>query len=188
MSVDSHGNVNPQGTGLVPEPQDEALPTAKIAAVGIVTLLIFAVSVVWATQILLATTRDIREESGEWKTPQYVDRAEIGIVDMTLFSKEVRAQELMAAKISRIESAGWVSRKENIVHIPIRDAMQAIVQGKRLPATQPQMQQPAPPAPDQQQLQQGLQQQQPGAPGQPAQAPAQNVDGGTPAQNPPSPQ
>ena len=57
---------------------------------------------------------------GRWRS----GKQEIGIVDQTLFQQEKRAAQMRASTAERLSSAGWVSQRQQIVHIPITAAMQ----------------------------------------------------------------
>ena len=132
--------INPQGTPTVPEPQDEQLPVGTIAIISVVALSLFAVGVIWATLILQRTQEEIATQSGPRRdTASEVGKPEIGMVDQFIFNREQRNRQLTQDKQERLSTAGWSSRKDNLVHIPIDQAMRAVAQGRR-PSTQ------APPA------------------------------------------
>ena len=122
--------IHPQGTPVVPEPQDEQLPVGKIAIIAVISLALFAVGVAWATLILDTTKREVVGERGRAE-PTYVGKPEIGMVDQVVFNAEMRAEQLRADKQQRLEGAGWASRRDNLVYIPVQDAMRAIVAGQR---------------------------------------------------------
>lgn len=130
-----HTNNTPAGDAVAVLPEDERLPVGKIAVVSVVTLVAFAIGILWTVQIMHAV-EDANEASfGARVEPSEIGKAEIGIVDQQLFAVERRAADFAQIKLQSLQSAGWVSRKEQIVHIPIERAMQAYVEGKRLPRT-----------------------------------------------------
>jgi hypothetical protein len=123
---------NPQGSPLAVEPQDEQLPIALITAVSVISLLIFGVGVLWAVKIQDAVEAEVETEHGPHRRAEFVGRPEIGIVDQTPFEVEKRAAELKASRQEKLGSAGWVSQRQGIVHIPITEAMQAVAGGKQV--------------------------------------------------------
>jgi hypothetical protein len=136
-------NNNSQGNPLAVEPQDESLPVALLTAVAVVGLLVFAVGVFWAMKIQESVVAEIEHAQGEHREAEQVGRQEIGIVDQTLFERETRAADMRASTQQRLQSAGWVSQRQQIVHIPITEAMQAVAGGKQVrqpppPEVQPQ--------------------------------------------------
>lgn len=125
----------PESDAVAVLPEDERLPVGKIAVVSVVTLVAFAIGILWTVQIMHAV-EDANEASfGPRVEASEIGKAEIGIVDQQLFAVERRAADFAQIKLQSLQSAGWVSRKEQIVHIPIERAMQAYVEGKRLPRT-----------------------------------------------------
>jgi hypothetical protein len=134
----------PQGSPLAVEPQDEALPILKITLVGVISLAVFAIAVVWATAILHAVGGSVTDEALLRSAPEYVGRPEIGIVDQHMFQVERRAEQMRASSLERLEKADWVSERGRIVRIPITAAMQAFADGtvgRRAPPPAPE---PAP--------------------------------------------
>lgn len=122
--------IHPQGTPVVPEPQDERLPVGTIAIIAGISLAVFAVGVVWATMILNQTRHEVVGDHGRAE-PTHVGRPEVGMVDQVIFQAEHRAAQLREDKRERLHGAGWASRRDNLVHIPVEDAMRAIVAGAR---------------------------------------------------------
>lgn len=129
---------NSQGNPLAVEPQDESLPVALLVTVAVVALVVFAAGVFWSTKIQKSVEGEIKDTFGEHREPEYIGKQEIGIVDQTQFKKEKRAADMRASTQQRLGSAGWVSQRQQIVHIPITAAMQAVAGGK-------QVRQPTPP-------------------------------------------
>jgi hypothetical protein len=138
-----------QGSPLAVEPEDEQYPIPTIAAVAVVAAVVFTVGVLWAVHLMRGVASEVAKESGPPVEAADIGKPEIGMVDQTLYSREERAQELKEEKARQLESYGWVSRKNGIIHIPIDEAMKAVAQGKRPPgagATQPPPS-PLPPVP-----------------------------------------
>ncbi len=133
---------NPQGNPLAVEPQDERLPTALLATVAIIALVVFAAGVFWAMKIMESVQGEIVAATGPHREPDQLGRQEIGIVDQTLFTREKRAADMRASTQKRLGSAGWVSQRQQIVHIPITAAMEAVAGGKQARQPTPPQQQP----------------------------------------------
>ncbi len=130
---------NEQGNPLAVEPQDESLPVALLVTVALVGLVVFAAGVFWSLKILDAVEGEIEAATGPHREPEHIGKQEIGIVDQTLFLRERRAADMRASTQQRLQSAGWVSQRQQIVHIPITSAMQAVAGGKQV--RQPQLKQ-----------------------------------------------
>jgi hypothetical protein len=138
--------------GTIAEPDDLAVGAS--IKVGVVTLLVFAVFSLWMWRIMVAEEKQLLPD-GAAPTPALVrERAyEIGIVNQWTFEEDSRAYQLTAERQRYLESEGWVDRRQNLVHLPIADAMKQVVQqaGQQQPG-QPAPQSPTPPqAPPQQQ-------------------------------------
>lgn len=120
----SSAHLNPDA----PEPQNEQLPVKRLTLVAVVSLAAFALGVVWAAQIIVAQ-RGVVENVAQ-KAP-FIGRPEIGMVDQTLFTLEKRAAQMAQDKADRLNNFGWVSRRDQLIHIPVQDAMKQVAAGKR---------------------------------------------------------
>lgn len=140
-TIDTHGD---QGTPQAISPENENLPVGKIAAVAIVSCTCFALAVLWAVGILHGVVEETQQQTGVVHKAEAIGRPEIGMVDQQLYQVEHRANELTQAKLGKLEQYGWVSRKDQLIHIPITEAMKAVIAGKRAPVG---MEQPAAPEP-----------------------------------------
>ncbi|MFN7133281.1 MAG: hypothetical protein ACK4N5_14480 [Myxococcales bacterium] len=99
-----------------------------ISAVAIVSLVIFAIGVVWADRIMVATADRIGEPLESRPVPKEIGRPEIGIVDQQLFNHDMRAEHMRAQKLEQLRSYGWVDRARGVAHVPVEQAMQRLVQ------------------------------------------------------------
>jgi len=108
----------------------------KVIAVGVVSLAIFAASVIWASVILSHETKKNEEATGATHRPTRVTEEEIGIVDQVPFSIDTRLHRWRAAHNAKLNGYGWIDREKGIVHVPIERAMDAIA-GGTLPAGAP---------------------------------------------------
>lgn len=104
-----------------PEPKEaEGLALWKIVLVGVTSLAVFAASILWAEAILGARPRltNRAHEAG---------RAEVGIVNQWPFELDRRAEETRARDLHRLESWGWVDARAQRIHMPVEQAMDAVV-------------------------------------------------------------
>jgi len=108
----------------------------KVIAVGVVSLLIFAFSTVWAAYILSHETKKNEQATGAIHRPSRVEREEIGIIDQVPFSIDKRVERWRAEHDGRLNGYGWIDRDKGIAHMPIEQAMNAIA-GGALPAAAP---------------------------------------------------
>lgn len=130
--------------GVIAEPDDMRVTRAIV--VGVVSLLTFAVSGVWAYYIY-AAERDVRLPEGAAATPAAITQRqyEVGIINQWQFEEDVRALRLTAQRQQALQQAGWVDRQKELVHLPIQDAMQQVIQDQQAKrgGQQPGGQQPA---------------------------------------------
>jgi len=109
----------------------------KVITIGVVSLAIFAASVIWASVILSHETKKNEQATGATHRPVRVTEEEIGIVDQVPFSVDTRLHRWRAAHNAKLNGYGWVDQEKGIAHVPIERAMDAIAGGK-LPAGAPQ--------------------------------------------------
>ena len=119
------------------DPGSDRIDFKKVIAVGVVSLIIFAIASWWAATIL-HSERSALGSRAEWKAPTELGSAEIGIVDQVPFQGDVRLQKWKAERAEWLNGYGWVDRARGVAHIPIDRAMDEIVAGAV----------PPPPAPD----------------------------------------
>jgi hypothetical protein len=118
------------------------LNLGKIVVVGIVSLVIFALGVVWAYQLMVRRERGIHA-AGLARVPTEIGKPEIGIVDQVPFEIDHRLEVWRARHSKRLSGYGWIDRAKGIVHIPIDKAMQQVIAappdipGQGVPLSQP---------------------------------------------------
>src|SRR3569623_964254 len=98
----------------------------KIMAVGVVSLVVFAVGVIAAYFLWQGQRADIRKGGAE-KDRAVLGKAEIGIVDQVLFTADYRLEEWRAEHKKRLETYGWIDKAKGIAHIPIEQAMAKVI-------------------------------------------------------------
>jgi hypothetical protein len=121
----SHGPHDPHG-----HQSEDEVDYTKVILVGVISLVIFALSTVWAAWLLRDETNRVTEATGA-AGPEAALRApeEIGIIDQVPFAVDRRLQNWRKEHDHKLNSYGWVDRAKGIAHIPITRAMDAISAG-----------------------------------------------------------
>lgn len=108
---------------------EDGINIGKIVAVGVVSLVIFALSAAAAWVILEIDERRLTETHGLAPRGAAIGQAEIGIVDVAHFDGDRRLEEWRAAKKKRLAGYGWSDRSKGIIHIPVDKAIDELVGG-----------------------------------------------------------
>jgi hypothetical protein len=116
----------PQSSSHPTSQEPEAFHGPAIVVRGVITLVVFALAIVWSTRIWVARSRDLAPRGST--VPRELGEGQIGLVDQVPFSMGDPAAEDRARKIRRLNSHGWVDRKAGIIHIPIERAMELYLQ------------------------------------------------------------
>jgi hypothetical protein len=124
---ESHGH---QSHGHESEDQ---IDFRKVIAVGVVSLVIFAVATWWAVAILHGERAHLKGRE-EGRVGSELGKMEIGIVDQVPFSKDQRLDVWRARHAEWLSGYNWVDRQHGIVTMPIERAMDAVVAGAAPPA------------------------------------------------------
>lgn len=123
---DEHGH----GHGHWPQEEDR-IDTRRIVTVGVVSLLVFAVGIVWTTRV----QRDMNDGSLRNEIVQPVRKAgqvEIGNVFQPMFLDTPLAADWIEEKRQRLNSLGWADPERQQVHIPIDRAMKLVIEKGKL--------------------------------------------------------
>jgi hypothetical protein len=107
---------------------EDHIDFAKVITVGVVSLVLFALGVVWSSKILHHETRRAETSTGLAGQPTF-GKAEIGIVDQVPFSGDHRLADWREERAARLNSYGWIDRAKGVAHIPIERAMEAATAG-----------------------------------------------------------
>jgi hypothetical protein len=126
-SKDSHGK-DGHDKGPHGEESEDNIDFGKVIAVGVVSLVIFAVATVWAISILHSERAQMKGRE-EGRVGTEMGKPEIGIVDQVPFSKDRRLEVWKKERADWLASYGWVDRPHGIAHMPIDRAMDAVVNG-----------------------------------------------------------
>jgi len=99
----------------------------KIVMVGVGSLAIFAVGIVWAYFIMVGHRKTLLETTGRAAPASELGKQEIGIVDQVVFSHDNRLELWKAERAKHLASYGWVNRAKGVAHMPIEEAMRRVV-------------------------------------------------------------
>ena len=115
---------------------EDDIAYGKVILVGVVSLAIFALSVVWAAVIFSKETKKVQEATGATHRPPRVEQEEIGIVDQVPFSVDHRLERWRREHNARLNGFGWIDRSNGVAHVPIERAIESVA-GGALPAGAP---------------------------------------------------
>ncbi len=107
--------------------EDTAVSAGKIVAVAVTALLVFAASGYWSYTIYDKRSREL-QPLGPDPIPRQIGQAEIGIVDQVPFEVYRSLQIYRKYSKHRLDTWGWVDKKQGIVHMPIEQAMEQMIQ------------------------------------------------------------
>jgi hypothetical protein len=119
---------NPHGHGHGTDSVDE-IQFPKVIAVGVVSLVIFALCTWWAAVIMRHETTRVEQKTGATTKPTEIGKEEIGIIDQTPFIVDHRLHYWRTERKAKLESFGWVDRAKGVAHVPIDRAMDAVASG-----------------------------------------------------------
>ncbi len=107
---------------------DDQIDFKKVIAIGLISLVVFALGTFWAVTILHRETARAHAATGVSRPPM-LGQSEIGIVDQVLFTGDHRLADWRAERAARLNGYGWVDRSKGIVHIPIEKAIDEVIAG-----------------------------------------------------------
>jgi hypothetical protein len=123
MSLPNTQNEHPPG-----HESEDAIDYKKVIAVGVISLIAFALGTVWAVGILHHETDKAHAATGVPRAPD-LGKPEIGIVDQVLFEGDHRLAAWRAERAAHLNGYGWTDRSKGIVHIPIEKALEQSAAG-----------------------------------------------------------
>jgi len=116
-SSNSHGAVDVTG----------GMNLKKIIMVGVGSLAVFAVGIIWAYFIWTGQRTSIEETTGRAAAATELGKQEIGIVDQVLFSHDNRLDLWKAERAKHLNSYGWIDRSKGVAHMPIGEAIKRVI-------------------------------------------------------------
>jgi hypothetical protein len=127
MSASGHG---PPAAQLPGDLEDKNLPYRKIVGVGVGSVIIFALSIIWSTSLLRGAEKEM-QPGGAPPLPVGVNQYEVGIVNQRMFSLDQRAAQKRLQQMNRLNTYGWLDRQAGVAHIPVDVAMDMLVQEQK---------------------------------------------------------
>lgn len=128
--MSSKPTLDPAGAHPHGKTSEDEINYGKIILVAVVSLIIFALSTVWAAVILRKESGRVTQAGpGASVTPPEIGRTEIGIVDQIPFEVDHRLSIWRAERAAHLNGYGWVDRSKGIAHVPIERAMDAVATG-----------------------------------------------------------
>jgi hypothetical protein len=100
----------------------------KVIAVGVVSLILFAISAVVAYFILRSSRREFISQHGLAPPAKYLVEPEVNIVDRIHFDSDTRLERWKGEMRKRLDGYGWVDRQQRLIHVPIEKAMQQVIE------------------------------------------------------------
>lgn len=106
---------------------EDGMNIFKIVVVGVVSLVIFAISAVIAALILSNDEAQLNVKGLAGMPADILKKEEIGIIDVAPFDTDQRLAIWHAANAKALSTYGWVDRAKGVVHIPIERAMNEVI-------------------------------------------------------------
>jgi hypothetical protein len=131
----SSGHKGHGDTHTTPGDAADAVRYDLVIAVGVVSLIIFALSIWWSAMIWRGTMHDTEAKEGRAREFDR-GRTEIGIVDQVPFVSDTRLHGWRADRKWELEHYGWVDKAKGVVRMPVEEAMTKVAAGQ-LPAGAP---------------------------------------------------
>jgi hypothetical protein len=125
----SNPHPSPPSTGTpahVPGTDDD-VNVKLILGVGLVSLIVFALSAVVAHLILRRDETALQQRGVAPMVRGLSKLDEVGIIDNVPFDADSRLDRWRAEKAKALTSYGWVDRKKGIIHIPVEEAMKELI-------------------------------------------------------------
>lgn len=110
--------------------EPDRIATPRLMAIAGATLAIFLGASLVTGWGMEAWQRHLLPQ-GPPPLPAEVGEPKIGMVEQQPFETARTGEEWAAAQRRRLESYGWVDRRTGLVHVPIEQAMERVLQGER---------------------------------------------------------
>ncbi len=123
----SNAHFPPSAGHAAPGGAEDDVNIKKILGVGVISLVVFALSAVVAWVILRRDEAELQRR-GVAPAVTHLERVhEVGIVDYVPFDGDDRLERWRADKTRALGSYGWVDRSKGIIHIPVEEAMKELL-------------------------------------------------------------
>lgn len=107
---------------------EDGMNIFKIVVVGVVSLVIFAVSAVVAALILSNDEAQLNVKGLAPIPADIYKKEELGIIDVVPFDNDLRLENWHATKTKALSTYSWVDRGKGVVRMPIEAAMKEVIQ------------------------------------------------------------
>ncbi|MCP3062222.1 hypothetical protein LXT21_25870 [Myxococcus sp. K38C18041901] len=122
--------------------EEDHIVMSKVVGIGVGSLVIFAVGIVWAYMIQVRTMKEAQPD-GPPPRPAAMGQYEVGIVNQRLFEQDWHAEEKIGGQQQALK-AGWGDQPGVKAHPSLDEAMKTVITKQNAPPP------PAPaPAPEQ---------------------------------------
>lgn len=113
------------GTGAT---EPEVIRFGKVIAVGVVSVVLFAIGSVWAMKIRSATEATMNPAgSRHTALPAGFGAEEQGIVDQIPFELNTWVAKDRVEAAAKLKGYSWVDKQAGVIHLPIERAMDLVV-------------------------------------------------------------
>jgi hypothetical protein len=109
---------------------EESIHWGKVIGVGVGAIALFTVATLVAYRVMAVREKEL-QPLGPDPLPRQIGQNEIGIVDQVPFDVTRALEIYRDDRNRRLESWGWVDRKAGLVHMPIEEAMDAVVKEQK---------------------------------------------------------
>jgi hypothetical protein len=109
--------------------EPDRVPTRRLAAIGMVGLVVFAGGALWSSTVQRGATGSVRSDTAP--RPALAGQREVGMVYQPRFDEGIAAAKNEEAR-RRLDSAGWVDRDAGVAHVPIEQAMDIVARRGKL--------------------------------------------------------
>ncbi len=126
---------HPHDSAAHPRSEDDHVDSRAVVLVGLAALFTFTV----AGLIAMAYLRHEALARPAPALPPELGQTKIALVEQSLLfdGAVLRGDRDRAARLARLNGAGWVDRAAGVAHIPIEDAMALVAAGARPPRAAP---------------------------------------------------
>jgi hypothetical protein len=109
---------------------EESIQWSAVIGVGVGAIILFTVATLVSWRFMVMREKEL-QPLGPDPMPRQVGQAEIGIVDQVPFDISRSLQVYHEDRNQRLESWGWVDRKNGVVHMPIEEAMDKVIKEQK---------------------------------------------------------
>jgi len=109
--------------------EDDLVPGRNVVLAILITLVVSAIMVIWAVSANAAYEAALRPSGvfpERWLGPRHM----VAGVREDLFGEQ-RGASFNARELAELEGYGWVDRERRVVHIPVSEAIDLVVAGRR---------------------------------------------------------